>query len=371
LSNAKNNNNSSSSKNNSNNNNSSNNSNSSSSNNNSSTLLYLPLPSIMGYNSLSDASGSLAGNMGADLLTCHTGQGYSVNAAGAGPGLDGTTSTNDGRTQTSPISSFLYNMSASTPMSLYHQSAQDIMPYTSYLSSDGHVDDLVDFATMVSPPPQSALSSSSISPGVILPTPGIRSQQQQPLSSGAMGARDQQEGAQHNQQQQRVTFSAPPKPPKRIHQQFTGSTNSSGRSSSQRPPIPKKPSRLMSTIGGNTTWISPAVPYPSTYNSPYHEGPSLSSYGNTHGDDGKYMNENSNDAVTESMPLLIGQPAPARGRPLRVLQAQTQLYGFGALQSPLNRNEGEKATAGSQVDGDSTDEFDQQYSINILCKFSN
>ncbi|KAF9907368.1 hypothetical protein EC991_011017 [Linnemannia zychae] len=336
--------------------------------NNSSTQLYSPLPSNIMYSSLSGAADTLTGNVGTDLLPRHTGQGYSVNAAGAeARGLDGTTSTNDGRTQASPISSFLYNMNAPTPMSLYHQSAQDILPYSNYLAAGGPVDDLVDFETMVSPPSQSAPSSSI---GPILPALGIRSPQQQSSNSGTTGARDQQEDTQHQQLQQRVTFLAPPKPAKRIHQQFTGSTNSSSKSSSQKPPVPKKPSRLMSTIGGNTSWISPTTPYPSTDNSPYHEGPS-SSYASNNNNNGRYMCERSDDMVTDSTPLLMGQPAPARGRPLRVLQAQTQLYGLGALQSSLNRDDDEKATAICQDGGDPTDEFDaDQYAIDIMCKLS-
>ncbi|KAF9127676.1 hypothetical protein BGW39_005687 [Mortierella sp. 14UC] len=335
-------------------------------NNNNNTHIYSPLPSNMGYSSLSGAADSLAGNVGVGLLPHHTGQGYGVNA-GAG-GLDDTTSTSDERAQTSPISSFLYNMNAPTPMSLYHQSAQDILPYTNYLTSGDPVDDLVDFETMVSPPPQSAPSSSSIAPGVILPAPGARPHQQ-PSNSATTGARDHQEDTQHqhqHQQQQRVTFLAPPKPAKRIHQQYTGSTNSSGKSSSQRPPVPKKPSRLMSTIGGNTSWISSTAPYPSTDNSPYHEDTSSSSYNNSNSN-GRYMSESSNDMVTDSTPLLVGQPAPARGRPLRVLQAQTQLYGLGALQSSLNRDDNEKATTNSHDGGDRADQFDpEQYAIDIM-----
>ncbi|KAK3846279.1 MAG: fungal-specific transcription factor domain-containing protein [Linnemannia gamsii] len=343
--------------------------------NNSTTHIYSPLPSNMGFNSLSGAAGSLASNVGTDLLSHHTGQGYGVNPGG-GEGLDSTTSTGDVRSQASPISSFLYNMNAPTPMSLYNQSPHDILPYTNYLTSVGSVDDLVNFETMVSPPPQSA-PSSSIAPGVILPTPGVRphhqqqqQQQQQPHTGAAAGEREgqQQEQQHQHQHQQRVTFLAPPKPPKRVHQQFTGSTNSSSKSSSQRPPVPKKPSRLMSTIGGNTSWISPTTPYPNTDNSPYQEGLS-SSYGHSHnGNHGRYMNE-SDDMMTDSTPLLVGQPAPptARGRPLRVLQAQTQLYGLGALQSPHNRDDDEKSVANDEDGSDVTDKFDpEQYAIDIM-----
>ncbi|KAG0280656.1 hypothetical protein BGZ95_009295 [Linnemannia exigua] len=332
--------------------------------NNNSAHIYSPLPSNMGYSSLTGAAGALAGNMGGDLLSHHTEQGYGVNAGG------GTTLTVDARSQASPISSFLYNMNAPTPMSLYHQSAQDILPYTNYLTSVGSVDDLVDFETMVSPPPESAPSLSSIAPGVILPTPGVRPNQQQ-QAGAATGAREEQEQEQQHQHQQRVTFLAPPKPPKRVHQQFTGSTNSSSKSSSQRPPVPKKPSRLMSTIGGNTSWISPTTPYPNTDHSPYHEGPS-SSYGNSNNSNsdnhGRFMDD-SDEMMTDSTPLLVGQPAPptARGRPLRVLQAQTQLYGLGALQSPLNRDDDEKSTANNQDGSDPTDDFDaEQYAIDIM-----
>ncbi|OAQ36106.1 hypothetical protein K457DRAFT_373355 [Linnemannia elongata AG-77] len=328
--------------------------------------IYSPLAAAnMGYNSLTGAANSLTGDVG-ELLQSnhHNGQGYGIHGANASGVLNTTTSANDTRSHaaSSPISSFLYNMDAPTPMSLYHQSAQDMLPYTNYLASGGSgVDDLVDFESMVSPPPP----SSTPLPGNLLPTPGLRSSL--PPPTGVPPSRDQDNN--NNNSQRAVTFLAPPKPPKRIHHQFTGSTNSSSKSQSQRPPVPKKPSRLMSTIGGNTSWISPSTPYPSTMSPPYLDNPHPPShYSNSSNGHGRYMSDNHNgddgSAVTDSTPLLVGQPAPpVSRRPLRVLQAQTQLYGLGALQNPYD---GSNEKAGDEVDP-TGDGFDaDQYAIDIM-----
>ncbi|KAG9070960.1 hypothetical protein KI688_008503 [Linnemannia hyalina] len=330
------------------------------------TNIYSPLAAVnMVYSSLTGAANSLTGAVGVDLLqnNHHNGHGYRIHGANATGGLDGATYTNDARSHaaSSPISSFLYNMDAPTPMSLYHQSAQDMLPYTNYLASGNGVDDLVDFESMVSPPPP----SSTPLPGNLLPTPGLRSSL--PPPTGVPPPRDQDNSNSNNQRT--VTFLAPPKPPKRIHHQFTGSTNSSSKSQSQRPPVPKKPSRLMSTIGGNTSWISPSTPYPSNMNPSYLDNPHPPShYSNSGNGHGRYMSDNHNgddgSAVTDSTPLLAGQPAPpVSRRPLRVLQAQTQLYGLGVLQNPYN---GSNEKAGDEVDP-TGDGFDaDQYAINIM-----
>lgn len=336
------------------------------------TNIYSPLAAHMGYNSLTNVADSLAGAVGVDLLQNnhhrhhHSGQGYGLHSAtSTGGGLEGTTSAGDTRPHvSSPISSFLYNMDAPTPMSLYHQSAQDMLPYTNYLASaggpGGGVDDLLDFESMVSPPPPSSTSL----PGSLLPTPGLRSSSPPPTPASRVQQQHQDAFNNQHAHQQRVTFLAPPKPPKRIHHQFTGSTNSSGKSQSQRPPVPKKPSRLMSTIGGNTSWISPSTPYPSSMNPPYLDNPS-SSY-NNHGSNGRYMNDDDGSAPTDSTPLLAGQPAPpVSRRPLRVLQAQTQLYGLGALQ---NSYDGSDEMAGDEVDPTGKGFDAEQYAIDIMCK---
>ncbi|KAG0318118.1 hypothetical protein BGZ97_004310 [Linnemannia gamsii] len=336
------------------------------------THIYSPLAGHMGYNSLTGAADSLAGAVGVDILQNnhhrhhHNSQGFGLQGAtSTGGGLDGTTSAGDTRLHvSSPISSFLYNMDAPTPMSLYHQSAQDMLPYTNYLASAGGpgsgVDDLVDFESMVSPPPP----SSTPLPGSLLPTPGLRSSLPPPTSASRNQQQQQHQDAHSSQQnhQQRISFLAPPKPPKRIHHQFTGSTNSSSKSQSQRPPVPKKPSRLMSTIGGNTSWISPSTPYPSTMSPPYLDNPS-SSYSN-HGNHGRYMNDDDVSAPTDSIPLLAGQPAPpVSRRPLRVLQAQTQLYGLGALQ---NSYDGSDEKTGDEVDPTGEGFDAEQYAIDIM-----
>ncbi|KAF8936143.1 hypothetical protein BGZ47_009634 [Haplosporangium gracile] len=333
--------------------------------------IYSPLTAAnVGYNSLTGATGSLTDTVGVDLLqgNHHNGQGYGLYGINSTRGLDGTTPTDDarGHLASSPISSFLYNMDAPTPMSLYHQSAQDMLPYTNYLATGGpSVDDLVDFESMVSPPPP---PSSAPLPKNFLPTPGLRSSL--PPSTGLTPSRgEQQHQDTNNSNDQRVTFLAPPKPPKRIHHQFTGSTNSSSKSQSQKPPVPKKPSRLMSTIGGNTSWISSSTPYPNTMNPPYLDNPhSPAHYHSSNNNNGRYMSDNhSNDdrsATTDSTPLLAGQPAPSVARrPLRVLQAQTQLYGLGALQNPYD---GSNEKPGDEVDP-TGDGFDaEQYAIDIM-----
>ncbi|KAF9092598.1 hypothetical protein BGX23_004131 [Mortierella sp. AD031] len=325
---------------------------------NNNSHIYSPLSSDMAYTSLSGAAGTLSSAVGVDLLHSNHrgGQGYglhdgSINTNG---GLDTATTpaeaaAGDIRAHSSSISSFLYNMDPPTPMSLYHQSAQDILPYTNYLhasnmlTSGDPVDDLVDFDSMVSPPPNSA-------PGETRPPPSSSQQQQQQQQQQA---RDQQQ-----QDSQRVTFLAPAKPPKRIHRQFTGSTNSSSKSQSQKPPVPKKPSRLMSTVGGNSSWFPPSVPYPNTMNPPPYNDIPTSPYNRYDPHDG---------SATDSTPLLVGQPSPAPRRPLKVLQAQTQLYGLGALQSPLNRDDDKKAAAAAVTANDGFDA--DQYTIDIICKY--
>lgn len=333
--------------------------------------IYSPLAAAnMGYGSLTGAADSLTGAVGVELLqnNHHNGQGYGMHGANSTGGLDGTVTSNNARSHevSSPISSFLYNMDAPTPMSLYHQSAHDMLPYTNYLTSGGPgVDDLVDFESMVSPPPP----SSTPLPGNLLSTPGLRSSL--PPPTGVPPPRDQDNNNSNNQRA--VTFLAPPKPPKRIHHQFTGSTNSSSKSQSQRPPVPKKPSRLMSTIGGNTSWISPSTPYPSTMNPPYLDNPHPPShFSNSSNGHGRYMSDSHNNddgsTVTDSTPLLAGQPAPpVSRRPLRVLQAQTQLYGLGALQNPYD---GSDEKAGDEVDPTGAGFDADQYAIDIMCKFT-
>ncbi|KAF9184953.1 hypothetical protein BGZ51_003031 [Haplosporangium sp. Z 767] len=105
----------------------------------------------------------------------------------------------------------------------------------------------------------------------------------------------------------------PAKPPKRIHPQSTGSTNSSGKSASQKPPVPKKPSRLMELGGAaalstfaqlsqlqnrQLSTISPHQPSP-----PYSSSPTPSS----------------------PSPHSPGDP-PRPRRLVKVLQAQSRLY---------------------------------------------
>ncbi|KAG0023583.1 hypothetical protein BGZ81_008069 [Podila clonocystis] len=108
------------------------------------------------------------------------------------------------------------------------------------------------------------------------------------------------------------TFSLPPpKPPKRLLYQSTGSTTSSNRSASQKPPVPKKPTRLV--LNGGT--FPDNCGETSNDNSP-----------------GASNNPSSSSAEDRSM---MPPPNAAPTRPIRVLPAQGQLYGMGALINSL------------------------------------
>ncbi|KAF9438186.1 hypothetical protein BGZ76_009284 [Entomortierella beljakovae] len=104
----------------------------------------------------------------------------------------------------------------------------------------------------------------------------------------------------------------PPKPPKRVLPQSTGSTNSSNRSISQRPPVPKKPSRLVDTrIVGTLT---------SMLNSEQQQ---------------QWTQQSGNPTQSSgSLPILQSKKDRRIARPLL---EQPQLYGMGALKSSLNR----------------------------------
>jgi hypothetical protein len=101
----------------------------------------------------------------------------------------------------------------------------------------------------------------------------------------------------------------PPKPPKRVLPQSTGSTNSSNKSASQRPPVPKKPSRLSDKLAID----------------------SLTHLGIR---DTRLLHPIPNLTQRQSaLPPL----QPNKNRPVvRPLQAQPQLYGMGVLESSLN-----------------------------------
>ncbi|KAF9923994.1 hypothetical protein FBU30_005954 [Linnemannia zychae] len=317
--------------------------------------IYSPIPTNVTYSSLAGAANSIADSMGVGLLQSnHTGQSYGLNSA---------LSSCDARPHSSPISSFLYNMDTPTSMSLYSHSAQDIMPYTDYLTPSGPVEELVGFESMTTTALDIDSSSSGVRPTMALPS--ATSPSTATLGAIATDTRAFETGAQDSQ---RVTFLAPPKPAKRIHHQFTGSTNSSSKSQSQKPPVPKKPSRLMSTIGGNASWISPSTPYPSSHNPPYNDNPT-SSY-RINNNDTQYMSDSQGERPipTDSTPLLMGQPTPpATRRLLRVLPAQTQLYGLGALQSSLNRDGTGKNGTRHREGDDMTDEINaEQYAIDIM-----
>ncbi|KAG0361315.1 hypothetical protein BG005_008608 [Podila minutissima] len=109
------------------------------------------------------------------------------------------------------------------------------------------------------------------------------------------------------------TFSLPPpKPPKRLLYQSTGSTTSSNRSASQKPPVPKKPTRLVLNNGDASRG---SCGDPSNDNSP-----------------GGSNNPSSSSADDKST---MPPPSTAPTRPIRVLPAQGQLYGMGALINSL------------------------------------
>ncbi|KAF9113731.1 hypothetical protein BGX27_000892 [Mortierella sp. AM989] len=119
----------------------------------------------------------------------------------------------------------------------------------------------------------------------------------------------------------------PPKPPKRILPQSTGSTNSSARSASQRPPVPKKPS-----WHSDMRAIDPLTPLAR------HHQQQQQIHQQEQIQESSYSDEES----TSSLPLLSSSrhlPPQTKGRRIvRVLKAQSQLYGTGALKNSMNLN---------------------------------
>ncbi|KAF8982047.1 hypothetical protein BGZ46_001898 [Entomortierella lignicola] len=135
----------------------------------------------------------------------------------------------------------------------------------------------------------------------------------------------------------------PPKPPKRILSQLTGSTNSSNRSASQKPPVPKKPSRLIditSIDSGQTLARYQQQQQQQQQQQIHHAGysssimsppPPLS------------LSAPQSQSQSQFQPLSQSTSGPLQSitqprRPIRVLQAQSQLYGMGELKSSLNQS---------------------------------
>ncbi|KAF9923854.1 hypothetical protein FBU30_006091 [Linnemannia zychae] len=141
----------------------------------------------------------------------------------------------------------------------------------------------------------------------------------------------------------------PPKPPKRVLPQSTGSSSSSSLSQSLKPPVPKKPTRL--TDAAAPRWIAPRplapavaplVPlipansgkdlyYSDKLPAPANAGNIPRASGNGHGTASQPPPPPyTPSGVTPSMNGPVTSTGNA-GRTLKTLQAQSTLYGMGAL----------------------------------------
>ncbi|KAF9113165.1 hypothetical protein BGX27_002070 [Mortierella sp. AM989] len=119
----------------------------------------------------------------------------------------------------------------------------------------------------------------------------------------------------------------PPKPPKRMLSQSTGSSSSSAMSQSAKPPVPKKPTRLNELA---PRWIAPrpdsmSVPVPVPVISSSHSDLTPAFGSNDTGSGGNGSNR----------PVQTPVGASGNNRNIRVLQAQTTLYGMGTLVNTL------------------------------------
>ncbi|KAI1316588.1 hypothetical protein EDD11_009713 [Mortierella claussenii] len=118
----------------------------------------------------------------------------------------------------------------------------------------------------------------------------------------------------------------PLKPPKRIFPQSTGSTNSSNRSLSQRPPVPKKPTRFTTDADDSHAQSSS---WSSLLRLPYQLQQPTYSHSHQYHDSDPLPPALSSPAVTAQM----------NRRPIKVLQAQSQLYGQGGFKSSVAQNQ--------------------------------
>ncbi|KAF8936674.1 hypothetical protein BGZ58_003860 [Dissophora ornata] len=263
----------------------------------------------------------------------------------------------------SPLSTFLNDMEAPS-LSLYGEPATDIFdsgqhhvqsqqqqqqqqqPYSSYMQQHnipgsnavGNLIDLTDLTNPAPPPRRPPQISSAVVAGAAGPGDGQeRDSYLYTLSSPLPQVSPVSTGLPSH-----MPSFPPPKPAKRIFPQSTGSTNSSSKSQSQKPPVPKKPSRLLEMGAG--TLLAPVarnqyhLQHQQHYQQHYQQQQQQQH-------SPAYTSGGGSMLPPPSLPPLSSSSSSSAGmgrRPIRVLQAQRPLYGLGALRSPLNQGgEGE------------------------------
>ncbi|KAG0364154.1 hypothetical protein BGZ54_007788 [Gamsiella multidivaricata] len=117
----------------------------------------------------------------------------------------------------------------------------------------------------------------------------------------------------------------PPKPPKRVHDQSTGSTNSSSVSHSYRPPVPKKPTQLVGMGPGASLAPFAHHQHQQVFNEQGQPGSNVYSV---------ILSPPPTDTPSSAQASL--PTVRVSRRPIKVLQAQKQLYGCD-LKTPLGQ----------------------------------
>ncbi|KAI7817702.1 fungal-specific transcription factor domain-containing protein [Gamsiella multidivaricata] len=122
-----------------------------------------------------------------------------------------------------------------------------------------------------------------------------------------------------------VAAMPPPKPPKRVHDQSTGSTNSSSVSHSYRPPVPKKPTQLVGMGPGASLAPFAHHQHQQVFNEQGQPGSNVYSV---------ILSPPPTDTPSSAQASL--PTVRVSRRPIKVLQAQKQLYGCD-LKTPLGQ----------------------------------
>ncbi|CAO3563622.1 unnamed protein product [Mortierella alpina] len=294
--------------------------------------MFSPLLATAGYSTFEETSSSVsAASVPADIF-------HSFPIRLTAPHQQ--SSTQAIQQQQSPLSSFLYDMDATPPsLSLYDADpAQDLYtsdyaapyPYFQHQQHEQQLQQLQETSEQPSPLPAvgDLLGLGAMGPPAALPFLSHHSR-----SSNVPSAPSHPPCTQAPSRGGKACFSShspipPPKPLKRVLAQSTGSTNSSSRSQSQRPPAPKKPSRL----NGRGIVVDTLAPAASlTALNPSSQSLPLTS--------------------SKTASLLHGgtlapasSPSSQRQRPFRTLQAQGPLYGHGALKSSSRFENGDNPT---------------------------
>ncbi|KAF9990942.1 hypothetical protein BGZ75_008111 [Mortierella antarctica] len=285
------------------------------------TLMFSPLLANAGYSTFAETSSSMsAASVAADIF-------HPFPIALTAPQQSAQSSAQTIQQQQSPLSSFLYDMDATpSSMSLYDADpAQDMftsdyaVPYPYFQQQQQQQQQPQE--TSEHQPPSPAVED-LLGLGAMGPPPAPPCLPHGLRSSNVPSASSHPPCTQTPSRSGRANLSShppivPPKPPKRILAQSTGSTNSSSRSQSQRPPAPKKPSRLNGR-GVVADALASAAKMTALDQSAQSSSP-----------------------TSPTSPQLLhggtmSSPASHRQRPFRTLQAQGPLYGHGALKSSLH-----------------------------------